>query len=791
MATALREPMSVLLIAAAAVSGLLAGETAEAIAILVVVALNVAIGVVQEWRAEGALQALIDMQSPTARVIRDGVPQYLPTTHVVPGDAILLAAGDRVCADGRIVIATDLEVDESTLTGESLPLAKAGADPLWSGTMVSRGTATMATERTGEDTKLGRLAKHLERPETETPLQRQLSKLSWRLGLAAMAISVLVFAAISFTSGDWQTAFLTGVALAVAAVPEGLPTAVVLALALGVTRMARRKAIVRRLSAVETLGSATVILTDKTGTLTENRVETSGLITGSGRHFQIGEVPEAISLSAGRIARNCNDATLDPPSGDAIDLGLLRTFVNHGLSSPGRRIAERPFTSQRKIHTVVSERNGAVDLLVKGGPEIVLSMCSQYLSDESEVVPIDVRDRHALLELVEDEARAGSRLIALAERRLTGFDGNIEGLETQLTLVAIVTMRDPVRPTARATINAARHAGIDVLMVTGDHPGTAHTIAVQAGLEERGVITGSDIERDGLPENPRSVSVYARVEPEQKLRVVEALQARGEVVAFKGDGVNDAPALKAADIGVAMGQGGTEVARQAADIIITNDDLETVVSAIEEGRAIYDNIRKVVEYLVGGNLSELIVMIATILLIPAIPVPLLPLQLLFINLVTDGLPALALGVDPGASDLMQRSPRLRGESLLDRRRFLRLVGRGAVMAAGPMIVGASLVGTNGPVEARSAMFITLTLVHLGYALVVRYPTTGPNRMLSAALVGGAGLLGVALAVSPLRELLDLAVPTTAQWTFIAAAAVVPLVALAISMRVGARHQSRI
>lgn len=773
VAKATIEPMSLLLLAAAGVSGFLLGETVDALAITVVVVLNVGIGVAQERRAENALAALSDLQNPMVRVIRDGSPTVIPTGQVVPGDLVILAAGDRVCADITIVRAAGLEIDESTLTGESLPVSKPVGERSWSGTMVTAGSGLGRVDSTGAATRLGRLAQTLTAPRPATPLQRQLARLSLILGLGAIIAAVAFFVAATATTGDWRTGFVAAVALAVAAVPEGLPTAVVLALALGAMRMAHRGAIVRRLAAVETLGSATVILTDKTGTLTENRLRVDRIILGDGTSFEAtipAEIGDLISL----VATTCNDAALSPPAGDALDIALLHAFPPP--ETPLARLLDHPFGSETRRHTVVIDHPGSgLMLLTKGAPETVIEICDTFLDPSGAPAPLTRTGISSILDRVETESSRGHRVIALALRRLERAPERIDRMEDGLTLVGLLTMGDPVRSSAPATVAAAHRAGIEVIMVTGDHPGTATAIAAQAGVKVSSVITGSELRRWGLPDDPRRHSVYARVEPEQKLAIVEALRRRGEVVAMKGDGVNDAPALRAADIGVAMGSGGTEVARQAADLVLTDDDLETVVAAIGEGRVIYDNIRKVVEYLVGGNLSELAVVAAALLLIPAIPIPLLPLQLLFINLVTDGLPALALGVDPPSAGLMDQTPRPQGEAMLTRARLALLLGRGLVMASGPLAIG--YLVSDHPERARSAMFATLVIVHLGYAQVVRAPRGAANRLLDLAIGMGVGLLGLVMAVAPLRRLLGVSLLTPATGLGILVASAIPLAAL--------------
>jgi Ca2+-transporting ATPase len=589
-----------------------------------------------------------------------------------------------------------------------------------------------------------------------------------------------------------ERAFLGAVALAVAAVPEGLATVVTVALALGVRRMAAAGAIVRRLPAVETLGSTTVILTDKTGTLTQNRME----VTSAALHGGVGsidELSEPIREAAREVAALCNDAELDPPSGDPLDVALLEAVGAERATDLRRRsprLAEVPFDSARKRMTVVVERDGTPALLVKGAPEIVLRASSSIVDADGVTRPLDDERRDGLIRAADAMAGDGMRTIALA-RRAPVDAAAVEDPDAavgDLTAIAVLGMRDPLRPEASATVEQARGAGVRVVMVTGDHPGTASAIARDVGLAPSGhrTMTGAELRRDGVPDDPLSVGVYARVDPDQKLDLVEALQGRGDIVAVTGDGVNDAPALRRADIGVAMGMGGSDVARDASDMIVTDDNLATVVRAIREGRAIYDNVRKVVDYLIAGNLSEITVVVGSLLLFVDLGVPLAPLQLLWINLLTDGLPAIALGIDDPAPDLMRRAPRAPGERLLSRRRLGRLAIRGVLLASGA--IGALAIaryGLDRPWdEARTVLFTTLVVAHLLYAYVARLPSRGllTNGWLLAATLAGLGLQ-VLLVAWPAAGRVFSTTPMPAElWILVAVAALVPVVLLGVIVR---------
>jgi Ca2+-transporting ATPase len=798
--------MALLLLAAAAVSGLALGERVDALAIITIVALNTVIGVTQEGKATRALEALRTLDAPTATVVREGVPATVAAREVVPGDVVVLAAGDRVPADVRLTEAVALEVDESLLTGESLPAVKdpfappledAGlADRPWAlfaGTLVTRGTGRGVVQTTAHATELGRIAASLDIREPPTPLQVELAKLTARLGAMAVVVAAGVFALTLFRTaaedGGFEEAFLAAVALAVAAVPEGLATVVTVSLALGVRRMADEGAIVRHLPAVETLGCATVILTDKTGTLTENRLRLEKVVLLDEQPAGLDTLEPAVRSAVAEVAVLCNDASIDHPTGDPVDVALLEAVPpaeRHRLRTDLPRLDSVPFDSSRRRMTTLHRSADGLLLLVKGAPETVVDRCSVALRPDGAAVPLDDHGRHDLLAATTAMSVSGARTLALARRQLTDEPGDLTD-EHELTFVALVGLHDPIRREARAAVTEARRAGIRLAMVTGDHPGTAAAIGTQAGLLEPGApsVTGADLRRHGVPPDPLSVPVYARVDPDQKLALVESLEQRGHVVAVTGDGVNDAPALRSAAIGVAMGRGGTEVARQAADMVITDDNLASLVTAVRQGRGIYDNIRKVVDYLVAGNLSEILVVVVGLLSFPALGVPLLPVQLLWINLLTDGLPAIALGVDPFDPSVMRRPPRKRTSSLLDLRR-LRISSGRAMLIAGTTIaslVVARYIWDEPWSHARAVMFTTLVVAHLLYALAV---SAGPRPAqwtitshagLIAAVGLGIGLQALVVVVPGLHGIFDTAWLTPREWLLVAAGGVLPLVVM--------------
>ncbi len=780
----LAEPLSLLLLGAATVSGFVLGEPVDAAAILAIVVLNTAIGVAEESRAGAALAALRGLESPQTRVLRSGRVIVVPARELVPGDVVLVTAGDRVPADLELCAAQRLEVDESILTGESLPVPKRPRQPcdagdltgaqLLSGTLVTAGTGTGIVTATGPGTALGRIAGHLQAAQPPTPLQRELASASARLGAAAVVIAIAVFGlALATSEGDDRLgrAFLSAVALAVAAVPEGLPTVTAVALALGVRRMARRGAIVRRLTAVETLGSATVLVADKTGTLTENRLRLDSIVPPGREPRPIEHLPGVLREAVEQVAVLCNDAVGEPPSGDPVDLALLaavRPERAGALRGEWRRVGTVPFDSaQACMRTFHRNPTGASLITVKGALEAVLPSCGLVAFDGGSPQPLSESIRDGLLDQAATLAAAGAKVLALARRLAPEPDaigGEGGGLGENLTLVALAALRDPIRPGASASVAAARAAGIRLVMATGDHPGTAAAVAGAVGLAAHGdhPVTGAELQAGA---EHGAADVYARVTPDQKLGLVRALQAAGEVVAMTGDGVNDAPALRHADIGVALGGAGTEVAREAADLVVTDDDLATIVEAVREGRGIYDNIRKVVDYLVAGNVSEIVLVLTALL--AAGEAALLPLQLLWVNLLTDGAPALALGVDPVDPAVLTRPPRPPGSRLLGGDRIRRLLMRGALLGAAP--VTALAIGAwawDEPwAEARTLAFTVLVVTHLLYPLGLG--SWRRNPWLVASVVGGLALQVAAVCLPPVRAVLDTTSLDARAWALVA------------------------
>jgi Ca2+-transporting ATPase len=784
-----RDVLVILLLIATAISTALwiverdAALPYEAIAILSVVLLNATMGYVQESRAEAAVAALRAMSAAGASVIRNGERRSVPASEVVPGDIILIEEGDTIAADARVIESTALTTAEAALTGESLPVTKntgpiADEVPLgdrdnmlYSGTAATYGHAKAVVTATGMSTEMGRIAGLLKAtPQETTPLQRELDRTGKVLGLIVVAIAVVMIATIVLVAdvrgmGALFDVLILGVALAVAAVPEGLPAVVTAVLSVGVQRMAERHAIVRRLPAVETLGSATIIASDKTGTLTKNEMTVRVVVTASGRvTFEgSGYAPEGACRADGgqpiegplrveleralAAADRANNASIRETAGrwtvqgDPTEGALLVAARKAGLSSEALnerlpRVGEVPFSSERKLMSTVHRDAQQQDrgvVFTKGAPDVLLTRCTQELVGEDRR-PLTPERRMAILDTNEALAAEALRTLGVAGRWLSDealaehATHPDERLEQDLVFAGLIGIIDPPRGEARDAVARARRAGIRPIMITGDHPRTAGVIARELGIIDDGrTTTGAELDKltpDELSRTVAQVSVYARVNPEHKLRIVDALKQAGAVVAMTGDGVNDAPALKKADIGVAMGITGTDVSKEAADMVLADDNFATIVAAVEEGRAIFANIRKFLRYLLSSNMGEVMTMFFGVLLSTRIglevgdgtvALPLLATQILWINLLTDGPPALALGVDPADAALMQQPPRPVGEPVITASMWRGIVMVGVIMAAGTLFVlDASLPGgfVDGDGQLRHAQTMAFTTLML-------------------------------------------------------------------------------
>jgi P-type Ca2+ transporter type 2C len=793
-----------ILIVAAVIAGAM-GEVTDTVAILAIVLLNGIIGFVQEERAEQALAALRNLSAPIAKVVRGGAIQQIPAAQLVPGDRIELEAGDHIPADARLITAFSLQVQEAALTGESSPVEKDAAlvlpretaladrrNLVYLGTVVTTGKAAALVVATGMRTELGHIAGLLARqPAEPTPLQRRLAELGRVLVVVCLVLVGIVFLLQLRRGGDLVQVFLVSVSLAVAAVPEGLPAVVTLALALGLQRMAARNALVRKLPSVETLGSVTVICTDKTGTLTRNemtvRVVVAGNdefhVSGSGYrpegHFRRAASPAADTIHVAdftdlelllTIGARCNSARLARSSeapdawqviGDPTEGALLVAASKGGTSlrrDNYQLISEIPFDSNRKaMSVIVREADGAEVIYTKGAPEIVLAMCSRERRGARECPLTDER-RQEILRKNGALAENALRVLALASRRRMPGEGELQ--EAELALAGLAGMIDPPREEAHAAVESCRSAGIVPVMITGDHPATARAIARELRILEEGeaAVTGQELEQttdNELTGKVERVRVYARVSAEHKLRVVKAWQRRGQVVAMTGDGVNDAPAVKAADIGIAMGIAGSDVTKEASDMVLTDDNFRSIVSAVEEGRCIFDNVRNIVHYLLSCNAGEVLFMFFAAAV--GWQMPLAAIQILWINLVTDGLPALALAMERPDREVMRRPPRPPHEPVLTLRHGWRIVLHGMLVAAAT--AGGFWFVEQGQPErfdqARTVAFCVLACSQLCFSLACRserhtLPELGlfTNPYLLAA-IAISGVLQMGVIVVPL------------------------------------------
>ncbi len=811
----LKDPMILVLLAAAALSFFAGGgrDWLDAVIILLIVVFNTVISVSQEDNARKALEALRKLSAPKARVIREGIERRLESTQLVPGDIILLEAGDYVPADGRVLWEAGLQADESAMTGESLPVHKRGGSGLpqdtplaerknmvIGGTVITGGRGRAVVTATGMDTEMGKIAGLLLRQtQGETPLQRKMGEVSKVLSLVCVGVCAVMFGVGMLQHRDILDMFLTAVALAVAAIPEGLPAIVTIVLAMGVGRMAKRNAIIKRLPAVETLGCASVICSDKTGTLTKNQMTVLEVWTPT-------SVPPNQALTLGTL---CGDAKEGPGGyiGDPTETAIAQKALEEGLEKARLerdmpRQGEAPFDSVRKrMATCHALPAGGYLVAVKGAPEAVLARCTQMLGPDGPR-PITEGDRRRVLGANGDLAAKALRVLAVAQRKQSAAPKSFEPqeLERELTFVGLIGMMDPPRPEVREAVDRCAAAGIRPVMITGDHKDTAVAIARDLNIFRPGdkAIDGAGLDflpQKTLEEEVETFSVYARVTPEHKMRIVRAWQKKGHVVAMTGDGVNDAPALKAADIGCAMGKTGTDVAKGASDMILTDDNFATVVAAVEQGRGIYANIRKAIHYLLSCNIGEILtIFLATVLPFPH--APLSPVQLLWLNLVTDSLPALALGMEPVEKAVMGQPPRGKQEPLFSRAFSLRLTWQGVMVGGLTLLAyGLGLRLAHDYAVANTMAFATLTLSQLFHAFDVRSEETSlfrlgvfSNPAMNKAFLAGVVLQGLVLLAPPLQGAFSVVPMDLSQWGMVLGLALTPLVVCEIEKAI--RHARR-
>ena len=734
------------------------GETSDAITIFIILFLNAILGFCQEYKTEKSLEALSKLSSPMATVVRDGISKKIPSCEIVTGDIIKIDAGDKICADAKILSSANLSVNESILTGESISVSKdkLGDSNIYMGTTVSTGRATAVVENTGMNTKMGQIAHLLkDAGNNTTPLKKTLNKIGKELVVICFVVCALIFAAGVFHGQSIYDMFFSAVSLAVAAIPEGMPAAVTVSLAIGVQRMLKRNALVRKLPAVETLGSTSVICSDKTGTLTQNKM-TVTKIFADGKYIDIQDINTTSSESVKVLMQCgalCNNAVCAENDflGDPTEIAICVASKKANIPADEYdRIAENPFDSDKKYMSVLCRHvSGEKYMFVKGAPDVLLKLCTKKMVNGKAT---EFTNKKRVCSAYNEMADNALRVLAFAYKKADSLDD-----EGSLIFLGLEGMIDPPRKEVYDAISSCYRAGIRPVMITGDHKNTACAIARELGFEDsQNCITGDELMKmtdDEICMTIDNTSVFARVSPLDKLRIVRAFKRRKKIVAMTGDGVNDAPSLKEADIGIAMGKSGTDVAKEASDMVLLDDNFSTIVAAVEEGRMIYDNIRKFIKYLLSCNLGEVLLMGAAAFL--GMPIPLLPIQVLWMNLVTDGLPALALGIDPPTSGIMNRKPRQKDEGIFSN-------GLGGIIAvSGFLICASSLLAfalsmyiTRNLETARTVAFCTLIFAELIYAFECKSEYTFisakqvfNNVYLVLAVVGSA-LLTLAIIYIP-------------------------------------------
>lgn len=790
------------------------GDFADPIMILIIVILNAAVGVIQQRRAEHSLEALKNMSAPTAAVIRDGKETVIPASKLVRGDIIEVRAGDLVPADARLITSHSLFAQESALTGESVPCekdaraaVKKGSEQaeiknmIFSSTVITAGHARAVVTETGMDTAVGKIA-HLLNTEDEptTPLQIKLAKIGKALGIGALSVCALIFMLSILRGMGVLSAFMLSVSLAVAAIPEGLPAVVTVVLSLGVQRMAKSNAVIRRLPAVETLGAATYICSDKTGTLTQNKMTVTAACSASDEIPLTGDAAKKLFA----LAALCCDAKhtgKGEVSGEPTEAAIVAAAERSGtdtekLRRKMPRTDEVPFSSERKMMSVAIKDGDKAITVAKGAPDVLIKHCTDIILNGRKI-PMTSALREKILRLNSSLTDRALRVIAVA----AGDTKNGKPDETDLAFCGLIGMEDPPRKEAYEAVKTCRRAGITPVMITGDHAGTACATAKKLGILSRSgeCLTGAQIDKMGENEFAQAVRtcrVYARVTPEHKVRIVKALRAHGEIVAMTGDGVNDAPALKAADIGCAMGKGGTQVAQNAADMILTDDNFATIVKAVAGGRGIYDNIRRAIHYLLGCNIGEILCVFAATLF--GMPAPLLPIQLLFINLVTDSLPALALGAEMPDSRVMQRPPRDSAKSFFADRTGLDIALEGMLIGALSLfafVAGNSLFKNSCVELGRTMAFAAQSLCEIAHSFNMRSRRSVfsigifSNRKLTVCAALCAALQLTVMTVPPLAALFNVSALSPAEWLTVAALAISPIAFSELGKAVGGKRKT--
>ncbi|ENK1243645.1 calcium-translocating P-type ATPase, PMCA-type [Clostridium botulinum] len=797
-----------ILLAAAIISGVL-GEVSDAIIIGVVIIINTVIGVVQESKAEKALEALKQLSTPKALVKRNGESIEIPSEDVVPGDVIILDAGRYVPCDLRLIETANLKIEESTLTGESVPVEKHAEEKLedpktalgdqknmaFMSTLATYGRGIGVSVGTGMNTEIGKIAKMLEGEDKElTPLQKKLAELGKILGFAALGICALMFVVGLFQKRDILEMFLTAISLAVAAIPEGLPTIVTIVLAMGVQKMIKENAIIRKLPAVETLGAVNIICSDKTGTLTQNKMTVIKFYANK----------ETQDIDKLNIQNNihkillenlvlCNDATFskDSSTGDPTEIALLEAgskynIIKNNIENEHKRIDEIPFDSDRKLMTTVNIFGDKNYVMTKGAIDNLLKISTKAYID-GEIIPLTEDIKQNIMYASNTMSKNALRVLGASYKTLEDDNYSKENLETDLIFIGLVGMIDPPRESVKGSILECKNSGIKTIMITGDHKVTAFAIAKELGIaeDESQAIFGyelDDMSDSELSSKIEDLRVFARVSPEHKVKIVKALKSKGNIVSMTGDGVNDAPSLKAADIGVAMGITGTDVAKGASDMVLTDDNFSTIVSAIKEGRNIFNNIKKSIIFLLSCNLGEILALFIGILL--GWPAPLRPIHLLWVNLITDSLPALSLGIDPGDPDIMDEKPRDPKESLFAGGAGVSLILNGLLI--GVLTLIAFEVGrirySDSLMHAQTMAFVVLSVSQLFHSFNMRHPKKSifqlglfTNKYLFASVLFGIFLQNMVITIPFLASTFKVFKLTMQDWVFVCILSIIPLV----------------